>query len=104
MNVTAIISLCFSGVMMIIGVITFFITQYRTNKHDIEASERQLNDIKEGVMGVKLRLEQVDKTVTETQTGVKELSKSLSDLSTRVAVVERDVKTAFIRIDELKEK
>lgn len=95
-------SLVISAVMMIVGVTTFIITQVRTSKKDVEASERQLNGIREDVIAVRMKLEEVNSTVTETKTDVKNLTTNLSEIDKRLTRVEENLKTAFIRIDELK--
>ena len=42
-------------------------------------------------------------TTTETRTDIKALNKDIVEMDKRISVIERDVQTAFLRIDELRE-
>lgn len=103
MNTVSIISLCFSGVMMIIGVTSFIITQSKTSKKEIETSERQLNVIREDILQVRMKLDEVGTVVTETKGDVKGLTVNINEIDKRLTRVETNLETAFVRIDELKE-
>jgi septal ring factor EnvC (AmiA/AmiB activator) len=103
MEIDSIISLAISAVMMIVGVTTFVITQSRQSKKDTEESTRQLSDIREDIVGVRMKIEEVGNIVKETKDDVKGLSANLSDIDKRLTRVEENLKTAFKRIDELKE-
>ena len=43
-------------------------------------------------------------TTNETRTDIKSLNKDIVELDKRMSVIERDVKTAFMRIDELRDE
>ena len=103
MNTVSIISLCFSGVMMIIGVVSFIITQLKTSKKEIETSERQLNVIREDILQVRMKLDEVGTVVTETKGDVKGLTVNLNEIDKRLTRVETNLETAFVRIDELRD-
>lgn len=103
MNTVSIISLCFSGVMMIIGVTSFIITQAKTSKKEIETSERQLNVIREDILQVRMKLDEVGTVVTETKGDVKGLTVNLNEIDKRLTRVETNLETAFVRIDELRD-
>lgn len=103
MNTVSIISLCFSGVMMIIGVTSFIITQAKQSKKEIETSERQLNVIREDILQVRMKLDEVGTVVTETKGDVKGLTVNLNEIDKRLTRVETNLETAFVRIDELRD-
>jgi septal ring factor EnvC (AmiA/AmiB activator) len=103
MEIDSIISLAISAVMMIVGVTTFVITQSRQAKKDTEESTQQLSDIREDIVAVRMKIEEVGNIVKETKDDVKGLSTNLSDIDKRLTRVEENLKTAFKRIDELKE-
>lgn len=103
MNTVSIISLCFSGVMMIIGVSSFIITQAKQSKKEIETSERQLNVIREDILQVRMKLDEVGTVVTETKGDVKGLTVNLNEIDKRLTRVETNLETAFVRIDELRD-
>lgn len=97
-------SFLISIVMMLIGVATFFIAQFRNSKKDAEESEKKLNDIRTDNIEMKAILKGVNETVTETKSDVKNLTNNLAEIDKRLTKVEENLKTAFRRIDELKEK
>ena len=102
MNAASIIGLCFSGVMLLISLINLFIARGDGIKKDTEEDERELASLREGILKANMKLDQVCTTTNETRTDIKALNSSLGEIDKRVTVVERDLKTAFIRIDELK--
>lgn len=103
MNVSSVISLVFSGVMMVVGVTTFIITQIKSGRKEVESSERQLNVIREDILQVRMKLDEVGSVVTETKGDVKGLSANLNEIDKRLTRVETNLETAFLRIDELRE-
>ena len=64
----------------------------------------KFTDIEKSLLKANLKLDQLCATTSETRTDIKSLNKDLNSLSGRVTVVERDLKTAFEKIDELKGK
>ncbi len=101
---TNIISLIISIIMMIVGLSTFIISQVRNSKKDVELSEQKLNSIREDTMAVRVTLKVVSDNVAETKTDVKSLSTNLTEIDKRLTKVEENLKTAFKRIDELRDK
>ena len=99
-----IISLTISVIMMVVGVSTFIIAQVRNSKKDVELSEQKLNSIREDTMAVRVTLKVVSENVAETKTDVKNLTTNITEIDKRLTKVEENLKTAFKRIDELKEK
>lgn len=102
MNGINIASLCFSGVMMVVGVVTFIITNLRNTKKDTTTNERQFMGIREDLLTLKLKMEEISSSVNETRTAVKEVSSSVSDIDRRLIITENSLQTAFARIDELR--
>ena len=102
MDATTIISLCFSGVMMIVGVVTFILTNVRQTKKDTATNERQFMGIREDLLTVKLKIEEMSTSVNEMRAAVKEISTSVGEIDRRLIITENSLKTAFIRIDELR--
>lgn len=103
MNAISIISLSFSGVMLIMSVINFFLARKSDIKKDTTEDERELSALREGIFKANMKLDQVCATTNETRTDIKAINNSINEIDKRVIVVERDLKTAFRRIDELKE-
>lgn len=102
MTASGIISLVFSGLMLVTSIVTFVMNGVRNTKENSVHNEKQFSTIREDLLGVRLKLEEVSSTVNETRTDIKVLNSSFAELDKRMAVVERDVKTAFDRIDELR--
>ena len=102
MTAVTIISLAFSGVMLVVSLINFFIARHRDTERETEESERELASLREGILKANMKLDTVCATTNETRTDIKALNVSIGEMDKRLTVVERDLKTAFIRIDELK--
>ena len=88
-----------SLISLIILIITFFRNGNKEQKEDTK-----FTDIEKSLLKANLKLDQLCATTSETRTDIKSLNKDLNSLSGRVTVVERDLKTAFEKIDELKGK
>lgn len=99
-----IIPLTISLVSLIILIITFFKNGNKEKKEDIKQEDTKFTDIEKSLLKANLKLDQLCTTTSETRTDIKSLNKDLNSLSGRVTVVERDLKTAFEKIDELKGK
>lgn len=93
-----------SFVSLIILIITFFKNGNKEQKEDIKQEDTKFTDIEKSLCKANLKLDQLCATTSETRTDIKSLNKDLNSLSGRVTVVERDLKTAFEKIDELKGK
>lgn len=93
-----------SFVSLIILIITFFKNGNKEQKEDIKQEDTKFTNIEKSLLKANLKLDQLCTTTSETRTDIKSLNKDLNSLSGRVTVVERDLKTAFERIDELKGK
>ena len=104
MNTISIISLIFSGVMLAVSITNLAISNVRNSKKDTAEQIKDREDIREGLLKANMKLDQVCATTNETRTDIKSLNSQLTDVDKRVTVVERDLKTAFIRIDELRER
>ena len=103
MDIRDVISLIISAIMMLVGVTTFILTISRNSKKDAEDSTKQLSDIREEVMKVRVTLEGVNRNIDDTKSEIKGLSVNLHDIDTRLTRVEEKIVTAFKRIDELRE-
>lgn len=93
-----------SLISLIILIITFFRNGRKDQKEDIKLEDTKFTDIEKSLLKANLKLDQLCATTSETRTDIKSLNKDLNSLGERVTVVERDLKTAFEKIDELKGK
>lgn len=104
MNAVSIIGLVFSGVMMVIGVTTFIITQWRTNKKETIEHTQETISLKEGIFKANMKLDQLCATTNELRQDIKTVNATLNEHGESIAVIRRDLETAFMRIDELREQ
>lgn len=104
MNAVSILGLIFSGVMLAVSITNMALTNARNSKKDTAEQSREREDIREGLIKANMKLDQVCATTNETRADIKSLNNGLGALDKRVSIIERDVKTAFMRIDELREK
>lgn len=103
MNAVSIISLCFSGVMLIISMITFILTNVRQSKTTVKEHEKELAELQAGIFKANMKLDTVCATTNETRADIKAMNTTLVEHGEEIAVIKRDLKTAFNRIDEVRE-
>ena len=75
----------------------------KDKKQEILEDDAKLDGIKESLLKANMKLDQVCNVTNETRTDIKALNKDLADLDKEVVILKRDLKTAFSRIDELRE-
>lgn len=88
------------------------IIAYKSMLHNFQKDDREslkeddlkFDGIKEGLLKANLKLDQVCTTTSETRTDIKSLNADLKAMDKRMTIVERDLKTAFNMIEELKGK
>lgn len=71
---------------------------------DKQEQDMKLEALKESLLKANIKLDQVCQTTTETRSDIKALHTSMIEMDKRLSVVENDLKTAFMRIDELREE
>lgn len=87
-----------------------FLVAYFSLSHNVRKDEKAENGqtadkfegLERSIVQLGVKLDVVGTTTAETRTDVKSLNKDIQNIDRRVAILERDVKTAFDRIDELK--
>lgn len=89
-------------VSLVIAILSYFRTGNKDKKQEITEEMLKFDGLKESLIKVNMKLDQVCATTNETRTDIKSLNNSLTEIDKRVCVLERDLKTAFTRIDELK--
>lgn len=91
-----------SGVSLLFVILTYIRNGNKDERQETKEDDALMHGIKESLLGVNLKLDQVWSTTNETRTDIKSLNKDMQTLSVKVSVLERDLKTAFTLIDELK--
>ena len=92
-----------SALSLLIVLLTYIRTGNKQKKDEIMEDDAKLDGIKESLLKANMKLDQVCATTNETRTDIKSLNKDLANLEKEVVVVKRDLKTAFTRIDELRD-
>lgn len=93
-----------SGVSLLFAVFTYVRNIIKDNKQNTADDAAKMDIINQGLIKANMKLDQTCQALTELRLDVRSLSSSLNEMDRRVTILERDVKTAFVRIDELKEK
>lgn len=92
-----------SALSLLYAVMTYIRNGNRQKKEDWEHDAKKLDSMNESILKANMKLDQVCATTNETRTDIKSLNKDIAEIDRRVTIVERDVKTAFRTIDEIKE-
>ena len=93
-----------SAISLLFVILTFVRTGTKDKLSAQKYETSQLELIKEGLLKANLKLDQVCTVQNEIRNDVKNLDSQLREMDRRVTVVERDLKTAFTKIDELREE
>ena len=104
MNPWNLIPWSISIIALIITIVTFAINRRKDLKADYKEDDIKFEGIKESLLKANIKLDQVCAVTTETRTDIKALNKDIVEMDKRISVIERDVQTAFMRIDELREQ
>lgn len=104
MNPWNLIPWSISIIALVITIVTFIINRKKDLKTEQKDESLQFEGIREGLIKANIKLDQVCAVTNETRTDIKALNKDIVELDKRVSVVERDVQTAFMRIDELRDQ
>ena len=92
-----------SLVSLIIVIITFAKNGKKDQKQEYTEESAKFDGIKEALTKANIKLDTVCATTNETRSDIKALNRDIAEIDKRVVAVEQDLKTAFKRIDELKE-
>lgn len=91
-----------SGVSLLFVILTYIRNGNKDKVNETKEDDVLMHGIKESLLKVNMKLDQVCSTTNETRTDIKSLNKDMQNLDVKVAILERDLKTAFTLIDELK--
>ena len=91
-----------SAVSLLFVILTYVRNGNKDKRSETKEDDALMHGIKESLLKVDLKLDQVWSTTNETRTDIKSLNKDMQNMSVRVSVLERDLKTAFSLIEELK--
>lgn len=102
MNYWNLIPWTISLISLIVVILTFIKNSDKDRKTEIREDDHKFDGIKESLLKANMKLDQVCATTNETRSDIKSLNKDLTEIDRRVSMMERDIKTAFNQIEELK--
>jgi len=80
------------------------IVAYKSYSHNVSKdSVDRIDGIKDGLFKANMKLDTVCQTTNETRTDIKSLNRDLVEVEKRVVALERDSKTLFNEVGELKD-
>ena len=97
-------SIIVSAFMLVISVVNLVIAQRRNLKGDTKEDELEKNSLREGIFKANMKLDMVCNTTTDIKTDIKAMDSKLEEHGKQIAVISRDLETAFMRIDELRDQ
>lgn len=90
------------------GFIVALITLSRNGRKDRKAEyveeADKIHEIEKTLAEINTKLDSMQNTLKETRTDVKSINTSFQELDKRVTTIENNLKTVWLRIDELKDK
>ena len=104
MNWTNLIPWGIALISLIIAILTFSRNGKKDMRNEYIEEAQQMQSIKESLIKVNMKLDQVCATTNETRSDIKAMNEYVNTVERRVAVLEENMKAAWVRIDELKEK
>lgn len=89
-------------IIALIGVASTIYTLSINRKKNVQTEDAKMEEIRTSCLKANMKLDTVCGTLTDIKTDVKAVQQQAQVTQTELAVVQRDLKTAFNRIDELK--
>lgn len=93
-----------SIMLLILNIMNYTHASDKEKKEEMKKDDHKFDGIKESLLKVNMKLDQVCSTTNETRSDIKSMNREIKEMDTRVVVLERDMKTAFNNIEELKGK
>ena len=104
MEWTSVISIVISATMMIIAIVTLSRNGRKDIKNEYVEESQKIEGIRESLIKANMKLDQLCATTVETRSDIKAMNEYINSVEKRVSVLEENVKAAWNRIDELKER
>lgn len=92
-----------SALSLLFVILTYVRNGNKDKATELKEDDLMMNSIKESLLKVDMKLDQLCQSSVEMKADLKSLNKDFTALETRVAVVEKELKNAFHLIDELKQ-
>lgn len=104
MEWTSVISIVISATMMVIAIVTLSRNGRKDRKNEYVEESQKIEGIRESLIKANMKLDQLCATTVETRSDIKSMNEYINSVEKRVSVLEENIKAAWIRIDELKER
>lgn len=91
-----------SGLSLLFVILNYARTGKKDNEEALHKEDQKFDGIRESLLKVNMKLDQVCSTTNETRSDIKAMNTKVTELDKELEVVKRDLHTAFARIDELK--
>ena len=105
---TAEMTVSIAAIIAIVGCLINVYGFFQSRKKNIQSEDNKMSEIREGIIKLNLKSDNMCQNLTElrveTRSQMKEISDKLCDHDKKIAVIERDLKTAFHRIDEIRKE
>ena len=99
---TAVIAVIISGVVCILNLVSFIITRNKDTKATVTEDMLKMDGIKESLLKVNMKLDQVCATTAETRADIKAMGTQVNELEKQVVLIKQNEETMWKRIDELR--
>lgn len=97
------ISFLISVIAIICTVVGLYHTFSKDTKASITNDNERMESIRESLLKANMKLDQVCATTNETRSDIKAMDKKIQEQDKRITIIERDLKTAFSLIDDIKD-
>lgn len=87
---------------LLIAYLSFRRTGEKDKQAEMTEESHQMAGIKEALLKANMKLDQVCSTTNETRADIKSMNKDMVAMDSRLTVLERDMKTAFKYIEDIK--
>ena len=91
-----------SGVSLLFVILTYVRTLIKDTRKQSEEDNSKIELINQSLIKANMKLDQTCQQLSELRLDVRNLSSSINEIDRRVTILERDIKTAFNKIDEIK--
>ena len=91
-----------SGVSLLFVIFTYVRTLIKDTRKQSEEDNSKIEQINQSLIKANMKLDQTCQQLSELRLDVRNLSSSINEIDRRVTILERDIKTAFNKIDEIK--
>lgn len=99
---TAIVAVIISGLVCILNLVSFIISRKKEAKEIVTEDLLKIDGIKESLLKVNMKLDQVCATTIETRADIKAMGIQLQEMDKRITLVEKEQQDVWDALDELK--